>query len=251
MFLFLQLTEEAEKHRLGALRSIFYYRLVFLVATDFEGNGAIQCATRHGRSSDQRTHARARCRCKSARVALLLRLHLQRVSVILLGSPILRRLTFADVAHRFDLLAQRRRLGDARVQFAVHNAFILGGRLKVEEMRVRLFAAAQEKGDVVGVLQTGVPASVHASTRVLYLIVVRPLARLNERIDVDAGELQALARIDEARELFEAAIFVRVVCVLQRSTMRSRLNSHVRAAFTYALVKVVASESYRAFRQCN
>ena len=89
-----------------------------------------------------------------------------------------------------------------------------------------------------------------ASTRVSYLRVVRPLARLDELLDVDAGELQTLALVDEARELDEAAaVVVGLVCVLQRSAIRSRLYVRVQGVFIYALVLVWADTYRRTFRQ--
>ena len=45
---------------------------------------------------------------------------------------------------------------------------------------------------------------------------MRPLARLKEHLDVNAGLLQTLAALDEARELAEAAVLVSGVCVLQK-----------------------------------
>ena len=44
--------------------------------------------------------------------------------------------------------------------------------------------------------------------RLLHLRAVRALARLNERLDVDAGVLEALASVNEARELAKAAAVV-------------------------------------------
>ena len=79
---------------------------------------------------------------------------------------------------------------------------------------------------------------------------MRPLARLHERLDVDAGELQTLARVDEARELGEtAAVVVGVVGVLQRSGSPLRLFARDRAAFAYSLMNVFAEENCRTFRQ--
>ena len=50
-----------------------------------------------------------------------------------------------------------------------------------------------------------------------HMRVVRALAALNQRLDVDAGELQTLARVDEAREFEEATVVaVRVVGVLKK-----------------------------------
>ena len=125
---------------------------------------AIEYASRCGRSSGCRKRARAQCRCNRARAALLLRLHLQDVAVVYRSAPLLRRLALADVADRFDLLAQRRRLGGTRVQLAIDGAFILGGRLEIEEMSARVAAATENKDDiaVLGVLKRGVSASARA-----------------------------------------------------------------------------------------
>ena len=50
-----------------------------------------------------------------------------------------------------------------------------------------------------------------------HLRVLRPFAHAHELLDVDAGGLQTLARVDEAREFEEATVVaVRVVGVLQR-----------------------------------
>ena len=78
---------------------------------------------------------------------------------------------------------------------------------------------------------------------------MRPLARLDERLNVDAGGLQTLALVDELRELAEAAVLVRIVCVLQRSAKRSRLHSRIREAIAYALVCVFTAEDGCSFRQ--
>ena len=120
-------------------------------------------ASRYGRSSRSHDIVATAIAC----AALLARLYLHIVSVVVGGSRFLRRFALANVANRRVQLAQRRRLGGARVQFAVDDGDILAGRLKVEKMRVRIVAAAQEEIGVavVGVLQAGVPASVRESAR--------------------------------------------------------------------------------------
>ena len=84
--------------------------------------------------------------------------------------------------------------------------------------------------------------------RLLHLRHVRAFARLNERVDVDAGELQALEAFNEARELAKTAVGVRDVGVLKKG-MQSRLRSHVRTPLTYSLMDVLADENHRTLRQ--
>ena len=81
-----------------------------------------------------------------------------------------------------------------------------------------------------------------------YLRVLWPLARLDERLDVDAGELQTLARVNKTREFEETAVVaVRVVGVLKKGIaivcMFAR-SSNV----SYALVRMCADQNRRTFR---
>ena len=83
-----------------------------------------------------------------------LRCHLQNVAVGDVGAHAARCLALANVANGFDLLTQRRRLGDARMELAIDDGDALVIRLKVEETVARLFAAThkEDKIAVVGVL---------------------------------------------------------------------------------------------------
>ena len=95
-----------------------------------------------------RKRARAHCRCNRARAALLLRLRLQDVAVVSRRAGILRRHALADAAEGVDLLAERRALGDARVELAIDDALVRRGRLEVEKVRARFIAALQYENNV-------------------------------------------------------------------------------------------------------
>ena len=83
-----------------------------------------------------------------------------------------------------------------------------------------------------------------------HLRVLRPLARLDERLEVDAGELQTLACVGEARKFEEATVVaVRVIVVLQNSASSSCLVACNLGAWTYSLVLVRAYEDRDSFCQ--
>ena len=130
------LTISSDNHRLGALRVLGRQVSVQLDVADR------LAATR---SYELETTVIA---CAS----LFRRLHLQDVAIVYRSAHRLRRLALADVANGGDLFAQRRRLGGARVKFAINDGDVLVGGLRAEEVSVRLFAAShkEDKVAVVG-----------------------------------------------------------------------------------------------------
>lgn len=83
------------------------------------------------------------------RAALLARFHLHYVAVVGVGSNSSRRLALANVANGGALFAQRRAFVDARMKLAIDDGDILVVRLKIEKVVVRIFAAVQQKGDIL------------------------------------------------------------------------------------------------------
>ena len=177
---------------------------------------AAACVAQRGRSSGRRKRGRGEYRYNRATFwrAWSYCWYLHLVSVVVGRARIFGCDALTIVAHSVYFLTQRRVLVDARVELAVGDANILFVRLKVGKMLVEECAALQNSLHVlVIVLQKDVGTK---TTNVTNLRAVRAFATLEERLDVDADGLQALARVDESIELFEAAVLVvRIVRVLK------------------------------------
>ena len=134
----LLLTEKAENQRLGAFR-------VLRRQVGVQLNVADRLAAAR---MDEIKAAAIAC------AALLQRSHLQLVAIVDVSAHCFRRYALADVANGVNLFAQRRVGADACMQLGVHNAFILGRRLKIEEVRARIVAVLLDdhKIGVSGVL---------------------------------------------------------------------------------------------------